>query len=248
MLRHDLVTGETTAREFGRGNGVGEFVFVPNGPDAAEDDGVVMGIVHDAATQTGLAGDPRLPRRSKTWLACSSPSASRTASTGTGYRRSPSGDRHSSGAATSSSTSPTPGQRTGRLSCSCTASPSSPDCWTARVREARRRGVPVRRAQPARLLTGRSAQAPTGLPMRGNWSPTSIALIDALGVDRVHLVGHDWGAAVAWGVAAQHPDRIATLATFSVPHRGRSFGRSSPAASSWRPGTSTPSSSRSCRN
>ena len=34
---------------------------------------------------------------------------------------------------------------------------------------------------------------------------------------RVHLVGHDWGAAVAWSLAARHPDRIATLTAVSVP-------------------------------
>lgn len=31
------------------------------------------------------------------------------------------------------------------------------------------------------------------------------ALIDASGAERVHLVGHDWGAAVAWGVAQSRP-------------------------------------------
>ena len=44
------------------------------------------------------------------------------------------------------------------------------------------------------------------------------ALIDASGAQRVHLVGHDWGAAVAWGVAAQMPERLASLSTLSVPH------------------------------
>jgi len=44
------------------------------------------------------------------------------------------------------------------------------------------------------------------------------ALLDAVGVQRVHLVGHDWGAAVAWGAADEFPDRIATLTSFSVPH------------------------------
>lgn len=44
------------------------------------------------------------------------------------------------------------------------------------------------------------------------------ALIDASGADRVHLVGHDWGAGVAWGVAAELPDRLATLTPVSVPH------------------------------
>jgi pimeloyl-ACP methyl ester carboxylesterase len=44
------------------------------------------------------------------------------------------------------------------------------------------------------------------------------ALIDAAGAERVHLVGHDWGAAVAWGVADELSDRVATLTSFSVPH------------------------------
>ncbi len=44
------------------------------------------------------------------------------------------------------------------------------------------------------------------------------ALIDASGAERVHLVGHDWGAAVAWNVAAQLPDRLASVSSVSVPH------------------------------
>ncbi|GIZ97879.1 alpha/beta hydrolase [Tsukamurella sp. TY48] len=33
-----------------------------------------------------------------------------------------------------------------------------------------------------------------------------------------HLVGHDWGAAVAWQTAAEHPASVRTLTTVSVPH------------------------------
>jgi pimeloyl-ACP methyl ester carboxylesterase len=44
------------------------------------------------------------------------------------------------------------------------------------------------------------------------------ALIDASGAERVHLVGHDWGAAVAWNVAGQLPERLASVSTISVPH------------------------------
>jgi len=44
------------------------------------------------------------------------------------------------------------------------------------------------------------------------------ALIDASGAQRVHLVGHDWGAAVAWAVADQLPERLATVSPISVPH------------------------------
>lgn len=45
-----------------------------------------------------------------------------------------------------------------------------------------------------------------------------LAMADELGADAFHLVGHDWGAAVAWTVAAQYPERITTLSTFSIPH------------------------------
>lgn len=44
-----------------------------------------------------------------------------------------------------------------------------------------------------------------------------IALIDAVGCDRVHLVGHDWGAALAWEVARAHPDRLLSLSTLNCP-------------------------------
>jgi pimeloyl-ACP methyl ester carboxylesterase len=52
------------------------------------------------------------------------------------------------------------------------------------------------------------------------------ALIDASGAERVHLVGHDWGAAVAWSAAAEIPERLKTVSPISVPHPGaflRSF-------------------------
>lgn len=45
-----------------------------------------------------------------------------------------------------------------------------------------------------------------------------VALVDAAGVDRVHLVGHDWGGGVAWMVAATRPDRLHTLTAVSAPH------------------------------
>ncbi|NLU84617.1 alpha/beta fold hydrolase [Rhodococcus sp. HNM0569] len=45
-----------------------------------------------------------------------------------------------------------------------------------------------------------------------------VALIDRIGSGPVHLVGHDWGAAVAWAVAADHPDKVRTLTAVSVPH------------------------------
>ncbi|MFC0034061.1 alpha/beta fold hydrolase [Micromonospora chaiyaphumensis] len=44
------------------------------------------------------------------------------------------------------------------------------------------------------------------------------AVLDALGVTAAHVVGHDWGAIVAWGLAAAHPERVRTLTAVSVPH------------------------------
>jgi pimeloyl-ACP methyl ester carboxylesterase len=38
------------------------------------------------------------------------------------------------------------------------------------------------------------------------------------------LVGHDWGAMVAWVVAGRHPGRVRTLCAVSVPHPA-AFGR-----------------------
>lgn len=49
-------------------------------------------------------------------------------------------------------------------------------------------------------------------------------LADALGLDTFHLVGHDWGSAVAWVVAAHHGDRLRSLTAVSVPHLA-AYGR-----------------------
>ncbi|OZC87859.1 alpha/beta hydrolase [Rhodococcus sp. 05-340-1] len=44
------------------------------------------------------------------------------------------------------------------------------------------------------------------------------ALVRELGSPKVHLVGHDWGAWVAWCAAAERPDLLDSLVTVSVPH------------------------------
>ena len=45
-----------------------------------------------------------------------------------------------------------------------------------------------------------------------------VGLLDHLGVERAHLVGHDWGAAIAWMTAALVPDRVASVTALSVGH------------------------------
>jgi pimeloyl-ACP methyl ester carboxylesterase len=46
----------------------------------------------------------------------------------------------------------------------------------------------------------------------------AVGLLDALGVDRAAVVGHDWGAALAWMVAMFAPDRVSRLVAVSVGH------------------------------
>ena len=51
-----------------------------------------------------------------------------------------------------------------------------------------------------------------------------VALIQTVGQGPVHLVGHDWGAAVAWGVAARRPDLLRSVTAVSVPHPAAFLG------------------------
>ena len=45
-----------------------------------------------------------------------------------------------------------------------------------------------------------------------------IGLLDHFGIQKARLVGHDWGAAVAWTVAIQFPERLEKLSILNVPH------------------------------
>lgn len=44
-----------------------------------------------------------------------------------------------------------------------------------------------------------------------------VALLDALGIDHFTIIGHDWGAPVAWHAALLRPDRFRAVAGLSVP-------------------------------
>ncbi|XP_068659205.1 uncharacterized protein [Aristolochia californica] len=46
-----------------------------------------------------------------------------------------------------------------------------------------------------------------------------VALIDALGLDKVFVVGHDWGAFMAWYLCLFRPDRVKALVNLSVAYR-----------------------------
>ena len=45
-----------------------------------------------------------------------------------------------------------------------------------------------------------------------------LGLINALEYEKVNLVGHDWGAVVAWVLANKYPERLRKLGIMNVPH------------------------------
>jgi len=49
-------------------------------------------------------------------------------------------------------------------------------------------------------------------------------IMDALGIERAHVVGHDWGASLAWAFAGNMPGRVHRLVVLTVGHP-RAFGR-----------------------
>ncbi|MFY9848902.1 MAG: alpha/beta hydrolase [Trebonia sp.] len=73
---------------------------------------------------------------------------------------------------------------------------------------------------------GRSARPDeTDAYRLGNSVADVAAVLDACGVEVAHVVGHDWGAAVAWLTAMYLPDRVRTLTVLSVPHLGAAVTR-----------------------
>jgi len=63
-------------------------------------------------------------------------------------------------------------------------------------------------------------EAPRPTAVRAYRLPLLVAdvlgLLDRLGLGRVHLVGHDWGAALSWRIAGSYPARVERLAVVSV--------------------------------
>jgi epoxide hydrolase 4 len=52
----------------------------------------------------------------------------------------------------------------------------------------------------------------------GTLAADIVGLLDALGLARASIVGHDWGAVVAWWLGLAHPERVTRLGVLNVPH------------------------------
>jgi pimeloyl-ACP methyl ester carboxylesterase len=52
-----------------------------------------------------------------------------------------------------------------------------------------------------------------------------VALLDVLGLDRVHVIGHDWGALLGFYFCMDHPERVRRFVSLAVPHPYVRFDR-----------------------
>lgn len=84
---------------------------------------------------------------------------------------------------------------------------------------------------PALAAAGFRAVAPDLRGYNRSWRPEGvrayrfedlvgdvIGLMDALEAPQAHVIGHDWGGALAWAAAMWHPDRIDHLTILNSPH------------------------------
>jgi pimeloyl-ACP methyl ester carboxylesterase len=109
------------------------------------------------------------------------------------------------------------GPEVGRLVVLLHGFPQTSYSWRAQL--AALSGAGFRAVAPD--LRGYSPGArPPGVEAYGieHLSADVIALVDELGAHRFDLVGHDWGAGVAWHTAGRWPGRVRTLTVASVPH------------------------------
>lgn len=53
---------------------------------------------------------------------------------------------------------------------------------------------------------------------KGKIATDVLAVADAAGFERFHVIGHDFGGAIAWTVADRHPQRVLSLTSLSMPH------------------------------
>ena len=81
------------------------------------------------------------------------------------------------------------------------------------------RGRVTNRLRPTCAASARPTSRRRSSPTASRHSVADlVAILDALEVDKARVVGHDWGAGVAWALALMAPDRVERLAVLSVGH------------------------------
>jgi pimeloyl-ACP methyl ester carboxylesterase len=94
--------------------------------------------------------------------------------------------------------------------------PDTPHSWApleeALVDAGYRVSVPwLRGYHPENIVAGRGYDPET-------LGRDALALIDAIGAERAVVVGHDWGALIAYSAATLDPERVCAIVAFAIPH------------------------------
>jgi pimeloyl-ACP methyl ester carboxylesterase len=95
--------------------------------------------------------------------------------------------------------------------------PQTSLCWTAPLAALGDAGYRAVAVDQRGYSPGARPDDPAAYAM-GHLVDDVLGLVDALDVEAVDLVGHDFGGSVAWTVAGHHPDRVRTLTVASTPH------------------------------
>jgi pimeloyl-ACP methyl ester carboxylesterase len=80
------------------------------------------------------------------------------------------------------------------------------------------------------------SEAPDALPeyAADRLSADVAAWIRSEGRESAHIVGHDWGAAIAWDAALRRPDVVDRLVAINVPHPAAFAGALMPSRDRWK--------------
>jgi len=70
---------------------------------------------------------------------------------------------------------------------------------------------------------GDSARSADGKVSIERWAAVAVDLLDHLGIERAHVVGHHTGGVIAVEIAASHPERVAGLVLSSTPFTNAEF-------------------------
>jgi len=70
---------------------------------------------------------------------------------------------------------------------------------------------------------GDSARSADGKVSIERWATVAVDLLDHLGIERAHVVGHHTGGVIAVEIAASHPERVAGLVLSSTPFTNAEF-------------------------
>ena len=75
----------------------------------------------------------------------------------------------------------------------------------------------LRGSQPTRFLSAKTPRVGAGIAL----AQDAVDLVDALGLGRFAVIGHDWGARAAYTLAALFPDRIISIAALALGYQPR---------------------------